>query len=172
MKLNTNFALAAILPMLFVTGIAVAQSTSVKGVINGRDGATMMVQTPDSETVKVLLTPATNVVEPEGVFRKKHYSMTALIPGLYVEVKGSLNAQNQVVADNVTFHGSDFKTAQDIQAGIAPTNQQVQQTQQQVQAQRQELIAQQQQAAQAQKELQTQQQQLQKQKAQIAAEQK
>jgi hypothetical protein len=86
--------------------IAVAQSNKVKGVINGRSGATMMVQTQDSGNVIVVLTPATQVEEPEGVFRKKHLSMTSLVPGLAVEVKGSFNAQNQLVADNVTFHGS------------------------------------------------------------------
>src|SRR5580765_8987763 len=75
----------------------VAQSNNVKGVINGRNGATMTVQTQDSGNVIVVLTPATQVEEPEGVFRKKHLSMTALVPGLSVEVKGSYNAQNQLV---------------------------------------------------------------------------
>jgi len=123
----------------------VAQSNNVKGVINGRNGATMTVQTQDSGNVIVVLTPATQVEEPEGVFRKKHLSMTALVPGLSVEVKGSYNAQNQLVADTVTFHGSDLQRAQDIQAGLAPTEQQVQQSQKQIQAQQQEIRQQQQQ---------------------------
>jgi outer membrane protein OmpA-like peptidoglycan-associated protein len=130
---------------LLLCCIAVAQSNKVKGVINGRSGATMTVQTQDSGNVIVVLTPATQVEEPEGVFRKKHLSMTALVPGLAVEVKGSFNAQNQLVADNVTFHGSDLQTAQDIQAGLTPTEQQVQQSQKQIQAQQQEIRQQQQQ---------------------------
>jgi outer membrane protein OmpA-like peptidoglycan-associated protein len=130
---------------LLLCCIAVAQSNKVKGVINGRSGATMTVQTQDSGNVIVILTPATQVEEPEGVFRKKHLSMTALVPGLAVEVKGSFNAQNQLVADNVTFHGSDLQTAQDIQAGLTPTEQQVQQSQKQIQAQQQEIRQQQQQ---------------------------
>jgi OmpA-OmpF porin, OOP family len=125
--------------------IAVAQSNKVKGVINGRSGATMTVQTQDSGNLTVVLTPATQVEEPEGVFRKKHLSMTALVPGLAVEVQGSYNAQNQLVAKTVTFHGSDLQTAQDIQAGLAPTEQQVQQNQKQIQAQQQEIRQQQQQ---------------------------
>jgi hypothetical protein len=91
---------------LLLCCIAVAQSNKVKGVINGRSGATMTVQTQDSGNVIVVLTPATQVEEPEGVFRKKHLSMTSLVPGLAVEVKGAFNAQNQLVADNVTFRGS------------------------------------------------------------------
>src|SRR5260370_33928180 len=91
----------ALLPLLY--GIAAAQSNQIKGVINGRNGATMTVLTQDSEKIVVLLTPDTQVVEPEGVFRKKHFSMTALVPGLSVEVKGVMNGQNQLVASTVTF---------------------------------------------------------------------
>jgi outer membrane protein OmpA-like peptidoglycan-associated protein len=69
--------------------------------------------------------------------------MTALVPGLQVDVKGSYNVQNQLVANTVTFHGSDLQTAQDIQAGIAPTEQQVQQSQKEIQAQAQLLQQQQ-----------------------------
>lgn len=126
-------------------GVAAAQSNNVKGVINGRSGATMTVQTQDAGTITVLLTAATQVEEPEGVFRKKHLVMTALVPGLSVQVKGSYNAQNQLVADTVLFHGSDLKTAQDIQAGLTPTEQQVQQNQQQMEAQEQKLQQEQQQ---------------------------
>lgn len=130
---------------LFLCSIADAQSNQVKGVINGRNGAAMTVQTQDSGNVTVLLTDSTQVLEPEGAFRKKHLSMTALVPGLSVQVKGSYNAQNQLVAESVTFHGSDLKTAQDIQAGITPTEQQVQQSQKQIQAQEQQIKLQQQQ---------------------------
>ncbi len=122
---------------------AAAQNSNVKGVINGRNGATMTVQTQDSGNVTVLLTDSTQVLEPEGIFRKKHLAMTALVPGLPVEVQGSYNAQNQLIADKVTFHGSDLKTAQDIQAGIAPTEQEVQAQQQQLQQQQQQITAEQ-----------------------------
>jgi len=102
---------------LLICGLAAAQNNQEKGVINGRSGSTMTLQTQDSGNVTVLLTPDTQVLEPEGVFRKKHLNMTALVPGLRVDVKGSVNAQNQLVADTVTFHGSDLQTAQDIRAG-------------------------------------------------------
>jgi len=130
---------------LLLWSTAAAQNGKVKGVINGRNGATMTVQTQDSGNLTVLLTDSTQVMEPEGVFRKKHLAMTALVPGLSVEVQGSYNDQNQLVADKVTFHGSDLKTAQDIQAGVTPTEQQVQQSQKQIQAQEQQIKIQQQQ---------------------------
>ena len=144
-KVRTPFRVSlAVAAVLLFCGIATAQSNQVKGVINGRSGATRTVLTQGGETVTVVLTPATQVNEPEGVFRKKHLSMTALVPGLSVEVKGTINDQHQLVADSVTFHGSDLKTAQDIQAGLAPTQQQVQQNQQQIQADQQKIQQQQQ----------------------------
>jgi OmpA-OmpF porin, OOP family len=144
-KVKTPFRVSlAVAAVLLLCGIATAQNNQVKGVINGRSGATMTVLTQGGETVTVVLTPATQVNEPEGVFRKKHLSMTALVPGLSVEVKGTINDQQQLVADSVTFHGSDLKTAQDIQAGLAPTQQQVQQNQQQIQADQQKIQQQQQ----------------------------
>ena len=74
----------------------------------------------------VLLSDGTQVEEVEGGFhmRKKQMGMTALVPGLPVQVKGSYNAQNQLAADSVKFKGSDLKTATDIQAGVAPVKQQ------------------------------------------------
>jgi OmpA-OmpF porin, OOP family len=128
---------------LLISGVTAAQNNEEKGVINGRNGATMTIQTQDSGNVTVLLKPDTQVLEPEGIFRKKHLSMTALVPGLQVDVKGNVNAQNQLVADSVTFHGSALQTAEDIQAGITPTEQQVQQSQKELQAQEQQIQQQQ-----------------------------
>jgi OmpA-OmpF porin, OOP family len=139
-RLRASLILAA---FLLVCGIASAQNDQVKGVINGRSGATMSVLS-GGESITVVLTTDTQVLEPEGAFRKKHLSMTALVPGLAVEVKGSFNDKHQLVADRVTFHGSDLKTAQDIQAGLAPTEQKVQENQQQIQADQQKIQQQQQ----------------------------
>jgi OOP family OmpA-OmpF porin len=140
-RITLKLALASA-ALLLLCGLAAAQSTQVKGVINGRSGATMSVQTQDGN-VTVVLTDSTKVQEPEGVFRKKNVSMAALVPGLQVDVKGSYNPQNQLVADTVTFKGSSLQTAQDIQAGLAPTQQQLDQTAAQVQEQQQQLQQQQ-----------------------------
>jgi OOP family OmpA-OmpF porin len=146
--LVATILLAILLPLC---GTAVAQSTQVQGIIDGRKGATMTVKSADSSNVVVLLTDSTDVQEVEGGLhmRKKQMGLTALVPGLPVEVKGSYNAQNQLVADNVKFKGSELKNAQDIQAGVAPADAQLQAQQQQLQ-QTEQQIQQQQAAMQAQ----------------------
>ncbi len=102
-----------------------------------RSGATMTVKTQDAGNVVVLLSDSTQVEEVEGGLhmRKKQMGMTALVPGLPVQVKGTYNAQNQLAADDVKFKGSDLKTASDIQAGVAPAEAQIQAQQQQMQQQ-------------------------------------
>jgi len=131
--------------VLLLSGLAVAQSAQVQGIINGRSGNTMTVQTQDQGNVVVVLSDMTDVQEAEGVFhaRKKQMAMTALMPGLAVQVKGSYNAQNQMVADTVTFKGSSLQQATDIQAGVTPVEQQ-EQAQQQKMAQQQAQLKQQQ----------------------------
>jgi OmpA-OmpF porin, OOP family len=100
--------------------------TTLKGFITGRTGDNMTVRTADGTTTSVLLTDDTKVQEPEGVFRHKHLSMAALIPGLAVSVKGTNNNQGQFVAKSVSFSKGDLKNANEIQAGLTPTEQQVQ----------------------------------------------
>lgn len=135
---TTRFFLALALAVTAFAGIALAQDTQIQGVIDGRSGPNMTVKT-DSGEVTVVLSDSTQVIEPEGVFRKKHLALAALIPGLQVKVKGSYNAKNQLAADSVEFKGSNLQTAQDIQAGLNPTNQQLQAEQQKTAAQQQQL---------------------------------
>src|SRR5271169_4068150 len=163
---TASLSLAA---LLLICGVAVAQN--LQGVINGRSGATMTVQTQNSGNVVVLLTPSTEVDEVEGVlkFRKKEMGVTALVPGLQVQVQGSYNAQNQLVADTVKFKGSALQNAEDIQAGITPTAQQAQANQQQIQQSEQQIQAQQQALRQQQQQLQAEQQQTAANQAAIAA---
>jgi len=125
--------------LLFLSVVAFAQTTQIQGHITARSGSNMTVQSQEAGNITVVLTPNTQVVEPEGVFRKKHLAVTALIPGLAVKVKGTYNAQNQLVADTVEFSGSSLNTAEDIQAGLQPTEQQVQKSQQQIAAEKQAL---------------------------------
>jgi outer membrane protein OmpA-like peptidoglycan-associated protein len=140
---SIKFLLELLVVGLLFAGLAAAQSAQVKGLITGRSGATMSVKTQDSETVIVALTTDTQVQEVEGAFklRKKELGLTALIPGLPVEVKGSINDKHQLVADTVKFKGSDLKIAQDVQAGLAPTQAQVAANQAQIQATQREVQA-------------------------------
>jgi outer membrane protein OmpA-like peptidoglycan-associated protein len=152
------------------SGVAVAQSAEAQGLITGRSGATMTVNTQDAGKVVVLLTDNTQVEEVEGGLhmRKKQMGMTALVPGLPVQVKGSYNAQNQLVADSVKFKGSELKTAQDIQAGVTPAEQQLAAQQQQLQQTEQQMQAQQAAMQQQQAELNAEQQKIAANKAAIA----
>jgi OOP family OmpA-OmpF porin len=147
----------SLLAVILGSGVAMAQN--LQGVINGRSGASMTLQTQDSGNVVVILTPSTEVDEVEGLLhvRKKEMGVTALVPGLPVQVQGSYNAQNQLVADTVKFKGSDLKAAEDMQAGLAPTEQQVQANQQQIQQSEQQIQAQKQALQQQQQELQAEQ---------------
>jgi outer membrane protein OmpA-like peptidoglycan-associated protein len=133
------------LAMLMVAGtVASAQVAQIQGVISGRSGPNMTVNTA-SGPVTVVLNSMTSVEDVSGLFhaRKKEMGVTALVPGLQVQVSGTYNAQNQIVADTVKFNGKSLQTATDIQAGVAPVQQQAAQQQQEIQ-QQQAQIAQQQ----------------------------
>jgi OOP family OmpA-OmpF porin len=136
-RVFATFLLAGILS----GGGAIAQSAQLQGLITGRGGASMTVRSPANGNVVVVLTPATQVQEANGVFhiRKKQLGMAALIPGLPVQVQGAYNSQNQMIADLVKFKSSDLKSAQDIQAGVAPAEQQALADQQQIQQTDQQL---------------------------------
>ncbi len=155
MRLSTAaLALAAVLPLLLLlSGTALAQSAQVQGVINGRSGATMTVQSPDGNVV-VVLNDFTTVEDVSGLFhaRKKQMGVTALVPGLQVQVQGSYNAQNQLVANTVKFDSKNLQTATDIQAGVTPVEQQEQASQQKLEQQQAQLKQQQQQLTKEQQE--------------------
>lgn len=162
----TSLCLAVV---VLICGMAGAQD--LKGVINGRSGATMTIRTPDGGNVVVILAPSTEVDEVQGLLRarKKEMAVTALIPGLPVQVQGSYNAQNQLVANTVKFKGDDLRNAEDIQAGVAPTEALAQANQQQIQRSEQQIQAQKQALQQQQAQLQAEQQQVVASQAAIAA---
>lgn len=148
MKRSVTKSMLVALVVLLATGVLLAQSFKTSGVINGRAGNTMTLQT-DAGNVTVVLTANTDVQDVNGIFhaKKKQMGLTALVPGLEVQVQGSYNAQHQIVAEKVTFNGKSLQTATDIQAGVAPAQQQLAQQQQQLQAQQQALKAEQEQQA-------------------------
>jgi OmpA-OmpF porin, OOP family len=141
----TTLITSLVAAFAFTSLPAIAQDTQLQGVIDGRSGPTMSLKQVGSPDATVLLTDSTNVGEVEGVFhgRSKQMPMTALIPGLPVQVKGTYNGQNQLVADSVKFKGSDLKAAMDAQAGLQPTEQKVAANTAAIQQSQQELAAQQ-----------------------------
>jgi OOP family OmpA-OmpF porin len=135
------FAFAVIMSMttfLTLCGTATAQTVKVQGFITGRSGSDMTLQTSDSPKLVVVLTDSTQVAQIQGMLkaRRKQMSMAALTPGLKVNVEGTYDAQNQLVAAKITFKGNDFEDAQAIQAGVQPAQAQIQQTQQELDQQK------------------------------------
>jgi len=122
----------------------VSAQTKLEGVIKGRSGSQIILQTADSPKVIVLLTDSTDVAQFHGVFkaRNKRMSMAALVPGLPIKVEGNYSGDNQLVATKVRFKGNDFEQAQAIQAGLAETQKQAQKNKEELEKQNAELAAQ------------------------------
>jgi OOP family OmpA-OmpF porin len=157
MKRITMRTACGVIPVLtafLLLASAVNAQTTVKGAISERSGSTLTLKSPNSDLVTVVLTPSTKVEETQGLFRHETINATALVPGLYIQVKGNNNDQNQLVADTIKFSGGDLKAAVDAQAGLVPTQQKVAQNQQQIQADQAKIAAQQQQLRQQQVQIQ------------------
>jgi outer membrane protein OmpA-like peptidoglycan-associated protein len=127
----------SLMGLALLSTVAYAQSVKVEGVIKGRSGNTMILQTADSPKVIVLLNDDTQVSQVQGILkaRKKEMSMAALIPGLSVQVEGTYDAQNELVATSVKFKGNDLEQAQAIQAGVHETAKQTQANQSELEKQ-------------------------------------
>jgi outer membrane protein OmpA-like peptidoglycan-associated protein len=152
MTRHHGIASIGVLPLIVLTILSTtvfAQTVKINGLIKGRSGATMIVQTSDSPTLIVVLTDSTQVGQIQGVLkaRRKEMSMAALIPGLAVQVEGTYNEQKQLVAKSVKFKGNDLKQAQSIQAGLHETKARTQQNEEELEAQKAALQGQQEQLA-------------------------
>ena len=56
--------------LLLFCGVAAAQTVKAEGLITGRSGATMTLQTSDSPKLVVVLTDSTQVAQVQGVLRR------------------------------------------------------------------------------------------------------
>jgi OmpA-OmpF porin, OOP family len=113
-------ALTATLPLM------AGDKPEIKGLITGRTGETLTVKTAEGTNVTVVLSDDTTVQQPKGLgIRKKQMSMAALVPGLRITVKGAPDANNRFLAETITFSKDDLQTAEQIQAGLVPTQQNV-----------------------------------------------
>src|SRR6266403_5387188 len=111
---------------LFASVSAFGANTEVKGMILSRTGETLIVKTADGNTT-VVLTDDTTTKDDRGLFGldKQRMSNVVLIPGLKVDVDGTSDDQNRVVAKTITVDGDDLESAEMIQAGLHPTAEQV-----------------------------------------------
>jgi outer membrane protein OmpA-like peptidoglycan-associated protein len=172
MKQTTSHRIAfSFVIIALLTSTLAAQNVKVQGLIKGRSGNTMILQTQDSPKLIVVLTDSTKVGQVQGLLkaRRKEMSMAALIPGLTVQVEGSYDADNQLVATSVSFKGNDLEQAQSIQAGLHETQAQTQKNQEELAQQNAALKAQNEALQQQQAALTEQQQKIAANKAAIAA---
>jgi len=96
-----------------------AKGPEIKGTITARHGDRIKVTAADGSSTVIDLTQATKVKSGSGLFGGSgKFTTAALLNGLPVTVK-TLQGGEQLVADQVTFRGGDFKTANMIRNGTA-----------------------------------------------------
>ncbi len=124
-RLSAIFGLAATMA-LSVTGTAWGQTQKVKGIIVGRDGPNVIVKSESGEKVTLTLDDFTKVQAVKGKLglRKDDMAMTALVPGLPIEAEAQ-GSSGQYTVKSVKFKASDLKTANMIQAGLNPTQEEL-----------------------------------------------
>src|SRR5271169_4364155 len=136
-------SLLAVCFLVTISAFSAAQNVKVKGMISGRTGETLILNTADGNAT-VVLDDSTKVQQPKGLgMRKKQVSAAVLIPGLKVSVDGTGTSTN-VTAKSITFDASDLQTAEMIQAGLHPTAEQVAANQKNISTNQQDIAANQQ----------------------------
>jgi len=121
---------------------ASGDKAKVKGIISGRTGETLIVNSAEGN-MTVVLTDDTTTRDKRGLFglEKQHMSNVVLIPGLKVDVSGTSDDQGRVVAKTITVDGDDLEASQMIQAGLQPTAEQVAANVKAIEANRQGVAA-------------------------------
>ena len=142
--LNARYsAILALVSALVPLTLAAQQTVKVEGLIKGRSGDLVILQTKENPDLVVELTEGTDVGQVQGALkaRNKKMSMAALIPGLSIKVEGNYH-DGQLIAQKVRFKGNDLKQAEAIEAGMHETKLQAQQNQEELEKHKAELDAQ------------------------------
>jgi len=136
-------ATLALISTLVPLTLAAQQTVKVEGLIKGRSGDLVILQTKENPDLVVELTEGTDVGQVQGMLkaRNKKMSMAALIPGLSIKVEGNYH-DGQLIAQKVRFKGNDLKQAEAIEAGTHETKLQAQQNQEELEKHKAELEAQ------------------------------
>jgi len=136
-------ATLALISTLVPLTLAAQETVKVEGLIKGRSGDLVILQTRDNPDLVVELTEGTDVGQLQGALkaRNKKMSMAALIPGLSIKVEGNYH-DGQLIAQKVRFKGNDLKQAEAIEAGMHETKLQARQNQEELEKHKAELDAQ------------------------------
>jgi len=100
---------------------AFAAPVEIRGVVVTNQNGQLMIKTPNGDQT-ITLPPDTRVRSISGPLggQKETVSHAALLPGLAVIIDGD-DATGQVVANDIKYKASDYKTAVQINAGVQET---------------------------------------------------
>jgi outer membrane protein OmpA-like peptidoglycan-associated protein len=128
--------LAAFMAVEVAYGVTNGEKVKTSGLITGRSGEDLIVKTSDIGDITVVLSENTKIEQPKGLLkvRKSQMGVTALVPGLSIQLEGVGNSNGQVTAEKIKFSKESLKMANQIQAGLTPTNQDVQANKQSIEA--------------------------------------
>jgi len=117
--------LVALLTLLaaFAAIAADGDKSTVKGLITAIDGNVVTVRDSNNVDHKVALTSTTEIKKKEGLaaVRFERMQPSSLIPGLPIVADLVAQGEEQQ-ATAISFRSDDFRTAQQVQAGVAPTS--------------------------------------------------
>ncbi len=103
---------------IVVTGVGMAKGPEIKGIISARDDDRLKIVAADGSSTVVTITDATRIRAGGGLFSgKSKRGSEALLNGLPVTVKTLQSAESGLIASQITFRNSDFKTATMIHNG-------------------------------------------------------
>lgn len=119
--LTLAVALAAVLAVCSASA-ADGDKSKIKGLITSVQGNTIVVKDANNAEQTITLSPSTVYKKTKGLTGVVHEKVEqgALMPGLPVTVD-AVAAGSGFSATEVTFKSEDFKTAQQVEAGLAPT---------------------------------------------------
>jgi len=126
MQSNLKTDVAGFVALCLLTSVAAFGADNVSGMISGRAGDTLIVNSSQGK-VTVVLAGDTRVKDNTGLFGLERTEMaaTVLIPGLKVSVDGTSDGQGRFLAKTITVDGDDIESSQMIEAGLQPTADQV-----------------------------------------------
>ena len=121
-----TFWIAALLALLAIAPMAFAadgDKSTVKGLITAIDGDTVTVRDGNNVDHAITLTSATEIKKKEGLaaVRFERMERSALMPGLPITADLVAHGDQQQ-ATAISFRADDMRTAQQVQAGVAPTS--------------------------------------------------
>ena len=98
--------------------VSAGQSIETKGLILTRDGEKLTVDSSNHGKQVVIINDETKVLTPKGIFRHNNMEVTSLVPGLEVEVKGTGDANGEILAERIEFSKDSLRRANQVHAAM------------------------------------------------------